>query len=466
MRKALLPLFVLFASLATAQQKDSQIDRIQPPAEQSDLMTLPADPWSGSRDVAPEEAFASAAADTNAGQFYVDFQVRSRGEYRNGQGTLRSKGTLPTWFINDRERISMGYSREHLSAKASIHHVGVWGDRGMDGKYGEMQLKEAWARLELKGWFLQLGRQVLSYDDERIFGAQDWTVSGYSHDALRIGYERGLHKVHGITNFHQEKERRIGGAYYDGAMAYKSMMFLWYHYGNDSKPFQFSILAMDQGLEIGYKANNVEHPSTGYMQMFGGWFQYRANHFIGKAEGYYQTGHDENQRVMAAYLGAVRLGFESQPFGMSLGADYVSGAKTSIRRGTNRCFNLLYGSTHDFYGAMDYFVSGNMLTCGLLDGLLNVYVRPARNLRLDVSCHNFMMGVKREGLGMQLGQELDARLRYDIMKDVALEAGYSFMLPTENLEYFKDGNRKSWQDWGWISLNISPRILTLGHSRK
>lgn len=47
------------------------------------------------------------------------------------------------------------------------------------------------------------------------------------------------------------------------------------------------------------------------------------------------------------------------------------------------------------------------------------------------------------------------------MKDVKLSAGYSFMRGTKTMDAVKTGNHKSWQDWGWVSLNINPKVFSL-----
>ena len=59
-----------------------------------------------------------------------------------------------------------------------------------------------------------------------------------------------------------------------------------------------------------------------------------------------------------------------------------------------------------------------------------------------------------------LGQELDYQLSAKLTKDISLAAGYSVMLAARTMEDVKGGNRHSWQDWGWLSLNINPRIFS------
>ena len=58
-------------------------------------------------------------------------------------------------------------------------------------------LNEAWAKLNFdEGFFAQLGRQSLIYDDERILGGLDWNVAGRYHDALKLGYANKNNEVH------------------------------------------------------------------------------------------------------------------------------------------------------------------------------------------------------------------------------------------------------------------------------
>ena len=103
-------------------------------------------------------------------QFTVDAQLRTRGEYNNGAGTPRNEGQLPATFINNRARLSFGYQRgDNLELKFSAQHTGIWGQDDMNAKDGQASINEAWAKLKFgDGFFAQIGRQQLVYDDERI----------------------------------------------------------------------------------------------------------------------------------------------------------------------------------------------------------------------------------------------------------------------------------------------------------
>jgi hypothetical protein len=77
---------------------------------------------------------------------------------------------------------------------------------------------------------------------------------------------------------------------------------------------------------------------------------------------------------------------------------------------------------------------------------------------MQLNYHYFMLNPKL-GEKKDLGHELDFQLSTKLMKDVTLTAGYSFMLGTKTMEDLKGGYHKSWQDWAWMQLNISPRLL-------
>ena len=60
-----------------------------------------------------------------------------------------------------------------------------------------------------------------------------------------------------------------------------------------------------------------------------------------------------------------------------------------------------------------------------------------------------------------LGYELEIALRYNLMKDVSIGAGYSYMRGTDTMAALKravDDDREL--HWGWIMLTVSPKIFT------
>ena len=393
------------------------------------------------------------------GDFTIDAQLRARGEYRNGQGKLRSKGDKPAWFINERARLGFGWERKIISLKFSAQHTGVWGDESQTSSKGNLSINEAWAQLKFcKGAFVKLGRQVLSYDDERLFGALDWAVTGRSHDALTIGYNGKAHQVHGIIAFNQNKEATIGGTYYDNVALYKNMQMVWYHFSGNNNPFQISALVMNQGVEDASAKDNATS-KTRYMQTLGTHMTYKGGHVNAHGSAYFQTGKDKMNASVSAWMASAGVRYQvAEPLSLSVGEDYISGSDGTSDK--NKTFNVLYGTHHKFYGAMDYFNNATMPVCGLSDTYLTAAINACKKVDLSATYHYMATGVKVKDLGRTLGHEVDLQINWRVVKDVTVQGGYSMMFATETMEVFKGGNHKSWQDWAWLSVNINPRIFS------
>lgn len=143
----------------------------------------------------PSMAYTQTTEKEN--EFTMSIQIRPRAEYRNGALMPRNEGEEPAGFINNRARLSMEYKRSDLQMKISAQHVGVWGQDPQIDKNGRFIMNEAWAKLNFgKNFFAQLGRQTLSYDDERILGGLDWNIAGRYHDALKLGYADPNNQLH------------------------------------------------------------------------------------------------------------------------------------------------------------------------------------------------------------------------------------------------------------------------------
>lgn len=198
----------------------------------------------------------------------LSVQIRPRAEYRNGALMPRNEGQSPATFINNRARLSLNYKRnDNLVLKLSAQHVGVWGQDPQIDKNGRFVLNEAWVRMNMgSGFFAQLGRQSLIYDDERLLGGLDWNVAGRFHDALKLGYEGSSNKLHLILAYNQNDEFIHGGNYYfPGAQPYKMMQTLWYQYHKEA--FTISSLLLNLGQEGGDP--EVKKGKTRYMQTWG-----------------------------------------------------------------------------------------------------------------------------------------------------------------------------------------------------
>ena len=414
-------------------------------------------------------AMSAVAQEEN--QFTIDAQLRTRGEYNNGAGYPRSEGQSPATFINERARISMDYQRGAMELKVSAQHTGFWGQDGMNTANGRMTMNEAWAKLNIgENWYAQIGRQQLVYDDERILGSSDWNVNGNWHDALRLGYEKGANKLDMILALNQNGVRR--GDYYEHVMPYKAMQGLWYHYQSPKAPLGISLLA----LNTGYEQGEPKHGKTKYMQTLGTDITYKPNAWDLHGAFYYQMGYNAADLKVSTCMASVKAGYQvDSKWKVSLGIDYLEGEDyvggSTDRMGNvtlyktyddrTRTFNPLYGSHHLFYGFMDYFYANafvNGFEPGLGDLQLGVDYQASKKTKMLLNYHYFTTASdcldERE-----LGHEIDLQFTTTLMKDVTLMGGYSVMRGSKSMDIVKGGNRGSWQDWAWISLNINPRVF-------
>ena len=215
-------------------------------------------------------------------QLNVDLQFLVHGEACGGGLPRSSKSDLPiednSAFLFGRTRLITDYKRPNLQAHAVIQNKSVWGNQNNQS----LNLYEGWVKLTANsGLFAQVGRTALSYDDERIIGANDFATAALSHDVLIVGYEGHGHKAHAILGYNQNGGNVYKSTYYDvnkGSQYYKSMQTLWYHYDVPKLPLGVSLLFMNVGLQAGYKSDHINYKydpeHTVDQQFFGGYFNF------------------------------------------------------------------------------------------------------------------------------------------------------------------------------------------------
>ncbi len=159
----------------------------------------------------------------------LQLQIRPRAEFRNGVFTPILNGQQPAAFVSQRNRLGLVYTKgEKLSAGLTMQMLNVWGnDPQVQQTANNISLFEAWAQIALsKTTQVKFGRQVFSYDDERILGALDWHNAGRKHDAALFIFEKGKVKTHVALAFNQNSERVTNSFYVDSlSQPYKNLQF-------------------------------------------------------------------------------------------------------------------------------------------------------------------------------------------------------------------------------------------------
>lgn len=406
-------------------------------------------------------------------EFSIDAQLVTRGELRAGGFKGDSlDASRRAHFVLGKYIITADYKRSWLEVKLSPKFSGVWGQ----GSAG-LSLYEGWAKLQTKkGLFTQIGRQELDYDNGRIIGNDDWTMTAPTHDVLKLGYDGESHKVHLMAAYNQDADNMDNGTqYYSGGLQpYKTMQTLWYHYDTPKKMFGVSLL----GMNIGMQSVRENEPNiTYYQQLVGTTMAFRRKYWSLEGEFYYQMGKHESGLPIDAFMASVKATVKpSEVFNIFAGYDYLSGDKYfavpvdgnlgMVQHDKIRGFNAIFGSHHEFYGAMDFFYMKNYYH-GFTPGLQNIYiggnVNPVEGLNINAAYHYYAIATDLDYLDSKgLGHEIDFSASYAFSKAVSLSAGYTYMHGTETmviLQQIQEVTEQRNLHWGWLMLSVKPTLF-------
>ncbi|MCB4807063.1 alginate export family protein [Tamlana sp. 62-3] len=402
-------------------------------------------------------------------QFTLDGEFRPRTEYRHGFGSLIADEAEPGYGISTRIRLNSGYKTEKYKVFISLQDVMVWGENRQilpDDENNSFAVFQAWAELQLGGgWSTKLGRQVLSYDDQRILGGLDWAQQGRNHDAALIKYAKEGFKLDFAFAFNQDYDNPTGfvssGTEYNttGFFSYKTMQML--HLSKAWDKFSGSLLLMNNGFQE-YEDDGVTGDGTSSLLTVGTHLKYNAGKLGLAANAYIQTGDRQNEvAVKGAFDVSLDATFKaSDKVTIGAGVEVISGNDADA--GETGAFFPLYGTNHKFNGFMDYFYVGNHAnSIGLVDIHASANFNLGKGSSLLVKLLNFSGEQEITEGEKALGTELDIVFK-KAFKGYALVAGYSHMFAADGMYDLKgiaEDAASSTQNWAWAMLVIKPKFL-------
>lgn len=448
----------------------------------------------------------------NAGaQFTLTGELRPRAEFRNGFKTVMDSSQTSAFFVDQRTRLNFGYKVKDYEFYVSVQDVRVWGSTAqLNLTDGFLSLYEAWGKAKInEQWGLKLGRQEITYDDQRIFGGVGWAQQARSHDAAIIQFDNKKSKLDLALAFNQANAG-LTGTGYTGPSTYRDMYYAWFNHSFSDK-IQTSWLAMGIGRQ-------AEPTVYNYIGTFGTHTKLNLNKFSLAFNGFYQLGSDlsnytnsqgeTHYKGYTGYLLGLDLKYQAtKTFNIGLGYELQSGTSqtdtTEAYNSKNHSFIPWFGTNHKFNGVMDYFYVGNSHgNVGLQDLFLNLTYQKEQ-WTFGLSTHMFMTALGVEVLDndsytaeynrlvtagditsataldplnfkykSNLGTEIDFSLATKINSSVTLKAGYSFMLATSTLYHLKgvqyynigsDGQMNQRElpanHWGYIMVIFKPNFL-------
>jgi hypothetical protein len=415
-----------------------------------------------------------------AQDFTLSGEVRPRTEYRHGFSAPVSNDSEYALFTDQRTRLNFKFDNQFLTFYGVFQDVRTWGSESQLN-YSEgahTGLHEAWAIAKLSPKFgLKVGRQEISLDDQRIFGAVGWTQQARSHDMANLIYTDSTIKAQFGIAYNQDSPQKITTDYTVGSN-YKAMQFLHVH-KDFNKNVGLSLLFLNNGKQV-YEYDAVTGDQSDayikYSQTVGGRFTYKKNGFFANASLYYQFGNEAVVDSVGTKISAHNIGLEvgkklNEKITAIVGFERLSGNDQVDGNDKQNAFNPFYGTNHKFNGVMDWFYVGNYAGS---TGLNDVYLKGKFKIKkhsFGADVHGFVGGGSildkdefaasgnTQSASAYLGTELDLYYSTKINKAVTIKAGYSQMFMTQSMTYVKGGDKDVTQNWAYLMLVFKPTLF-------
>ena len=428
--------------------------------------------------IAPIYNTSAQEKDSIENTFSLSLNFRPRMEIRDGAFRPLASNEKVAALVSDRMRLNFNYSYKNLlTVKISPQVVSVWGQanmvQGAENVGNKFSLFESWAKIRISpSWYTQVGRQVISLDDERFFGELDWAQGGRAHDAVSVHFNKNKFEVKGFIAYNQNYKTLYGnnlsnpsGYDYNTADAFphKWMQTVWAKFplGEKSK---ITVLVTNLGLQQAAVGSN--NAPEYYSQTYGANYFFAGDKVNAQVAAYFQGGKNIAGATTEAYTATANIGYKiSNQWSIGIGSDLISGNNVGVAQNRNTAFNPYFQTGHKFYGFMDYYYAGNThRSAGISDSYLKVNLKTKKNFSLGLVLHQFLTPNKVQGItgsyDSNLGQEMDLTVSYKINNFVSLAGGYSFYLATPTVKFLKGvPNGMVYQQWAWIALNITPTFF-------
>jgi len=400
-------------------------------------------------------------------QFTLDGEFRPRSEYFGNGGNFTG-GSFPAQTATDadegfirttvRAALKAKYKAETYTVFTSFQEVFAFGDRPQisTAGNGNFRVQEAWADLKLGAFSsFKLGRQTLSYDDQRILGGLGWAQQARTHDAAVYKYKKNKFSldIGGALNTTFDEVYNTSALF-----SYRDMVFL--RANTKGEKLNLSFL----GLVNTFQNSGVDGSNKSSLITAGVHADYKVGDLSLAANLYIQEGERlGGVDVKGAFLSSLSAKYKTSD-NLTLGVGYET---ISGRTDDSAAFFPLYGTNHAFNGLMDRFYVGNNGNAGGLNDLQLSLATKISGLAVTLTGHYFTEvedvagapGINTGAVGFDgkdLGTEIDLVVAKKF-KEFKLVGGYShFFEPSDVADA---AGVKGTQNWAWAMLIIKPKFI-------
>ena len=404
-------------------------------------------------------AVSALAQAQEAPKFSLTGEFRPRSEYFGNGGNFTGN-TFPAQTATNadegfvrtsvRAAINAKYSTSSYTTYIGIQEVFAFGDRQQiaTNSNGNFRVQEAWADINLGEYSsLKIGRQPLSYDDQRILGGLGWAQQARTHDAVVFKYKKDGYSLDLGGSLNTTSDEVYNNS---TLFTYRDMIFARANkkYGD----FNISALVLANTFENG-TTTSTSGTTKATLLTAGLHADYKSGIVGLSANAFLQEGDrlvGGYQEISGAYLASLDATIKA--------ADNLTVlAGTEVISGTDQdsgAFFPLYGTNHKFNGLIDRFYVGNHANAtGLIDMNLGLATKVS-GVALKAKFHKFL---NESANNKDLGNELDlvAAKKFNGYK---LVAGYSQFFERAGISSTVS-NVKGTQNWAWLMLIIKPKFL-------
>ena len=369
----------------------------------------------------------------------VTGQVRHRSERVDKDF---SDQTASFGFSFLRTRLNMKFTNEKNHAFIQIQDSRKFGDATntlTDGSADLLDFHQAYFVLSdfaTEGLNVKLGRQEVSFANQRLIGAVGWHNVARSFDGVLISYSDEKY----LATAFSLKETETSAV---GDVGDKDVRGVWVE-TSFFAPTRVDLFVINQTLNPGdvLNRNTFGFYSKGSYDLG----SFKLSQEIDIAV---QSGTNGGNNVSASLIGSrIKLIAKDTPlkYWVGFGYDAVSGDDTTTV--DDEAFNTLYATNHKYYGFMDYFlnVPAHTKGSGLTDIIVSAGLSPVSKVSAKVDYH-FMSTSQDVPSGNDIGSEIDFTGSYGYSKDLKIVAGVSIFSPGD---VFKAWNGEDTSTWGYL----------------
>ncbi|HSJ01137.1 MAG TPA: alginate export family protein, partial [Verrucomicrobium sp.] len=377
-----------------------------------------------------------------------DFQERLRFEYRENNFDFNDgvdSLTDDSWLLQ-RARVGIkvsptDYLSFYVQGQSSLeldsdrpNEPGVMGAEGDDA----IDLRQAYVKIGPKDFNVTIGRQILSYGDERMIGSFDWNNLGRTFDAVKLHYGTKDWNVEAFASsvvVPDSDEFNLSDLF-DGNDTGRNQIFSGVYLSTAAlcplgSTTDFYVLHLHEEYLVGDTnfftlGTRVKADVT----KTGGWdYETEMAVQFGEVK-------DKDLSAFAGHWGAGYVWTKSA-WKPRLFAEYnFATGDSNAADGEVETFQNLFPTNHKFYGYMDFFSWQN-----LHNPAVSFSVQPTKTVKMQLDYHAFFLadtndawyranGVTavrpvKSSASKFVGTELDFTTTWKATKNVSFLAGYS-----------------------------------------